>query len=200
MVIVGRYSHPGPTALQLDGFASGSPVSFDFTFDLTDSFNADKLFIPKIWAQQAVDALVNEYYSYAEGSDEAEMLRDSIVNYSMCYGIGSPFTSFADGGGGVSIGLEENDVEDTGVPVFPEPSLAGTPVVFDLTDLVRGGRVVIRIYDALGQLLYEMDITGEVGGQWVWDGRDGTGREVKGAPLYRIDDGQRVRAGRFTRL
>jgi Ca-activated chloride channel family protein len=202
MVIVGRYSVPGPTNLHLDGFASGSPVSFDFSFDLTDAFDEDKLFIPKIWAQKAVDALVNEYYSYAEGSEQAGTLRDSIVSYSMCYGIGSPFTSFADVGGGGVIGLEEeqDDQASKGVPVFPEPSLSDMPVVFDLGDVARDGRVVIRIYDALGQLLYEQDITAYCGGTWTWNGLDRAGQGVKGALVYRIDDGQRIRTGRITRL
>jgi Ca-activated chloride channel family protein len=204
MVIVGRYSEPGPTNLHLDGFASGSPVSFDFAFDLTAAFDQDKLFIPKIWAQKAVDALVNEYYGYAEGSDEAETLRDSIVSYSMCYGIGSPFTSFADvGGGGNLAGVEEEEQDEptnTGVPVFPEPSLSNAPVVFDLGALSHNGRVVIRIYDALGQLLYEQDITAYCGGTWTWNGVDRQGREMKGELLYRITDGQDVRSGRLTRL
>jgi Ca-activated chloride channel family protein len=203
MALVGRYSVAGPTNLHLDGFASGSPVSFDFTFDLTDTFNEDKLFIPKIWAQKAVDALVNEYYSYADGSDEAEMIRDSIVSFSMCYGIGSPFTSFTDvGGGGVTIGMEEeqDNGANNGVAVFPEPSLSEEDVVFDLSALVRNGPVFIRIYDALGQLLYEQDITAFCGGTWTWNGLNAAGRPTKGALVYRIDDGLGMRTGRMTRL
>ncbi|HNK69808.1 MAG TPA: VWA domain-containing protein, partial [Flavobacteriales bacterium] len=38
MVIVGRYAVPGPVNLHLSGFASGSPVSFDFQFDLTGTY------------------------------------------------------------------------------------------------------------------------------------------------------------------
>ncbi len=202
MAIVGRYAMPGPTNLHLDGFASGNPVSFDFSFDLTGSFNEDKLFIPKIWAQKAVDALVNEYYAYPEGSDEAEAIRDSIVSFSMCNSIGSPFTSFADVGGGGGVGLEEelDAAANAGVPVYPEPSLSGTPVTFDLSGVARNGRVIFRIYDALGQLLFEQDITSYCGGKWAWDGLDGAGQQVKGALLYRIDDGERIRSGRFTRL
>ncbi len=203
MALVGRYSVPGPTNLHLDGFASGSPVSFDFTFDLTDTFNEDKLFIPKIWAQKAVDALVNEYYSYADGSDEAEMIRDSIVSFSMCYGIGSPFTSFTDvGGGGGAIGMEEeqDNVENNGVAVFPEPSLSEEDVVFDLSALVRNGPVFIRIYDALGQLLYEQDVTAFCGATWTWNGLDSTGQATKGALVYRIDNGLVIRTGRLTRI
>lgn len=204
MVIVGRYEVPGPVNLHLDGFASGSPVAFDFELNLTDSFREDQLFIPKIWAQKAVDALVNEYYGYPTGSDEAEMIRDSIVSFSMCNGIGSPFTSFADAGGGNTVGWEEEEEEPTqagqGVLVYPEPSLSGMPVVFDLRNVARGRSVILRIYDPSGRLILEQSITDSAGGTWTWNGLDRDGREVKGLLLYRIDDGQGIQTGRLTRL
>ena len=94
MVIVGRYDTPGQANIHLDGFASGNTVAMDFPFTLSGTYDESKLFVTKVWAQKAVEALVNEYYSYDPGTDEAQTLRDSLVGYSMCYGIGSPFTSF----------------------------------------------------------------------------------------------------------
>lgn len=200
LIITGRYATPGPTVLHLQGTTPDGPVAFDYDIDLSSSFDTAKLFIPKIWAQYAVQALVNAYYGFDAGSPTAVMLRDSIVNYSMCYGIGSPFTSFAQGDGGTS-GLEETTgTVSGGVPLSPEPSMAGSPVVFNLGAISRGGPVVIRIYDATGKLVLEQDISAWAGGSWTWDGTDRNGRTCKGMLLYRIENGQQTWSGRLTRL
>lgn len=201
MVIVGRYAVPGLVNLHLSGFASGSPVSFDFQFDLTGTYDPARLFIPKIWAQKAVDALVNEYYGFEEGSASAEAIHDSIVSFSMCNSIGSPFTSFSGDPGGWTVGLEEEvDTQASGIPVFPEPSLAGSPVTFDLSGMRGGGTIVIQLFDATGRLVHEERLVWPTSGRWTWNGLDANGREVKGSLLYRITNDHEVRSGRFTRL
>ena len=202
MIIVGRYDVPGPVNLHLDGVAAGSPVAMDFAFDLTGAFDADRLFLPKIWAQKAVDELMNEYYGYAVGSPQANMIEDSVVNFSMCYGIGSPFTSFTDpGSGGGSIGLEE--IEENGADdplVYPDPSVSSTPVVFDLGAFDNGSKVTIRIFDILGHLVLESDLSAFSGRSWSWDGLDMQGRAVTGQLFFQLSDGILARTGRLTRL
>jgi Ca-activated chloride channel family protein len=198
MVITGRYALPGPTGLHLEGTDPGGPVSFDYTFDLSGSFDTSKLFIPKIWAQYAVQALVNEYYGYEENSPTAIMLQDSIVNFSMCYGIGSPFTSFDQGGGG-TVEVEEARAQGRSVPHYPEPSLVGSPVQFNLAALGGAGHVMIQIFDPAGRMMLERDISAWAGRTWIWDGKDAEGNALSGVLLYRIDDGQRMWSGRLTR-
>ncbi|MEO8590079.1 MAG: VWA domain-containing protein [Flavobacteriales bacterium] len=202
MVIVGRYDVAGPANLHLEGVASGQQVAFDYPIDLSGTFDEGKLFLPKIWAQQAIQELVNEYYTYDALSANAEMIRDSVVRYSMCYGIGSPFTSFTDpgSGGGGSIGLEEEEEALPGMLVFPDPSTATTPVTFDLASFNRGGRLTLRIFDALGHLVLEEDLSAYAGGTWIWQGADHNGDPVAGHLFFRISDEHTLKTGQLTRL
>ncbi|HMN05227.1 MAG TPA: VWA domain-containing protein [Flavobacteriales bacterium] len=206
LVITGRYAMPGPTNLQLTGTTPGGPVAFDLSFDLTGTFNEHRLFVQKIWAQQAIDGLVNEYYSHPEGSPMAEALHDSIVSFSMCYEVGSPFTRFADldDGGTTTVGIEDprapGGVDVPLITVYPEPSMSGSPVVFDLGGLDRSGPVLLRLLDASGRLILEVDVSRWIGGQWTWDGLDAQGHPVQGVLYYHIDDGKTVHTGRLTRL
>lgn len=202
MIIVGRYDVPGTVNLHLDGMSGGNPVSMDYSFDLSGSFDANKLFVPKIWAQKAVDELVNEFYGYAPGSAQAVLIEDSVVNFSMCYGIGSPFTSFVDGGGGGgTVGMEEEEGTN-GDPlfVFPEPSDSDAPVALDLSGYQKGTLLVLRIYDTLGHLVLELNLTAYAGGTWQWDGRDEGGQRLSGQFLIQLINGTNVRSGRITRL
>ena len=202
LAIVGRYDEPGPVNLHLEGSAAGQAVSFDFAIDLTSEYDEDRGFIPKVWAQKAINALLNEYYTLAPGSPQAQLLEDSVASYSMCYGISSPFTSFVDPGtGGWSIDIEELEASDNLVHlVYPEPSLAGSPVTFDLQRFARGSRVVLRILDAAGRLLLKKDMSAEVGGSWTWDGLDASGQSVKGQLIYQLESPNEVVTGRITRI
>lgn len=203
LAIVGRYDEPGPVNLHLEGSAGGQPVSFDYPIDLTAEFDEDRTFIPKVWAQKAIAALLNEYYTHPQGSPAAQLLQDSIASYSMCYGISSPFTSFVDpgNGGGWSIG-EEELVGAEPVPhlAYPDPSTADTPLTFDLSAFQRGQRLLIRILDLTGRLLLEKDLSALAGESWVWDGRDSQGSQVKGQLVYQVVSAGGMWAGRLTRL
>ncbi len=203
MVIVGRYDTPGPLNLHLDGMASGQAVSFDYPITFSNTFDPNTLFLPKIWAQYAVDDLMNEYYGYALGSAQANMIEDSVVSFSVCYGIGSPFTSFIDpgNGGGGAVGEEELETAGTDpVLVFPEPSLADQPVTIDLSDFASGTPLILRLYDGMGRIILEVDLRAYSGQRWVWDGLDTHGGSVKGIVFFTITDGVQSRTGRLTRL
>jgi hypothetical protein len=135
MAIVGRYDIPGTTQLHLAGFANGTPSLSIMRVDLSGAFDENKLFVTKVWAQKAVEALVNEFYSYDALSAEGELLHDSIVNFSMCWGleVHSPVSPMM-AGGTSTVGIEESpDKRPTSeVATYPQPSISGAPVVFDL--------------------------------------------------------------------
>lgn len=201
MILVGRYDVPGLVDLHLEGTAAGVPVSFDYPIDLSGTFDEGRTFIPKIWAQQAIGALLNEYYAYPFGSELALSLEDSISSYSMCYGISSPFTSFVDDGGGSIVGVEEMDRSNPLIALtYPEPSSVNGPVTFDLQQFAKGERLEIRITDMSGRLILVKYLTAEAGGQWVWDGLDTIGRPVTGQLVYHLITGNGSLVGRFTRI
>lgn len=203
LAIVGRYDEPGPVNLHLEGTANGQAVSFDYPITLTSEFDEDRTFIPKVWAQKAIAALLNEYYTYQTGTAPAQLLEDSIASYSMCYGITSPFTSFVDpgtGGGGV-VGEEELEaVEPTVNLAHPNPSAFGAPVSFDLSLFQRGQRLMVRIMDATGRLLLEQDISALAGTTWIWDGLDANGQPAGGQLVYQLITDTELLAGRLIRL
>ena len=204
MVLVGRYDEPGPVQLQLNGFAQGQPVVLDYTFDLTSEFDEERLFVTKVWAQKAIASLMNEYYSYALGSQEAIMIEDSVTSYSMCYGVGSPFTSFADPGegGGAIVEVEEEGSADSRntVVVFPDPFVAGSNITFDLSSFTAGEQLFIRIYDPQGRMIYEKDLAQFAGRTWLWDGSDMNGMAVSGQLFFTISGMHDVLSGRITRI
>ena len=203
MLIVGRYDVPGLVNLHLDGVASGQPVGLDYSVDLTNGFDPNRMFIPKIWAQYAVQDLMNEYYSYGATSPDASMLEDSVVSFSLCYEIGSPFTSFVDpgNGGGGLVEVEETQLfEVTGVTVFPEPSLVGEQVTIDLTSFSRGEPLIFRLFDGSGRLILEMDLRAYGGQYWTWDGRDASGEVVRCSLFFTISRDQEQVHGRITRM
>lgn len=202
LAIVGRYDEPGPVELHLAGTASGQPVVFNYVIDLTGTYEEDRSFVPKVWAQKAINSLLNEYYAAPVGSPLAQQLQDSIANYSMCYGISSPFTSFTDPGtGGTLVGEEELALDEPErALVFPEPSAMGTPVTFDLARFAPGAHVRLRIMDISGRLVMEKDLSGSAGTTWVWDGLDASGQPVRGQFLFQLISGDQLIVGRLTRL
>jgi Ca-activated chloride channel homolog len=203
MVLVGRYDEPGPVELQLTGFAQGQPVTLNYNFDLTEEFHQNKMFVTKVWAQKAIDALMNEYYSNPLGSPAAVMLEDSVTSFSMCYGVSSPFTSFTDpgNGGGVTVGLEE-EVAASARPlhVYPEPSMVGTSVTFDLSGFQERKGLMLRIMDLQGRVVLEVDLSKEAGDRWLWDGTMADGSVAAGQYLFTIGNGNTMRSGRITRV
>lgn len=203
MALVGRYDVPGPVNLHLAGTAAGQPVAFDYAIELTGSYDEDRSFIPKVWAQKAIDALTNEYYTYATGTPQAQLIADSIASYGICYGITSAFTSFVDhgnGGGGV-VGFEEMEKPDAPSHLaYPDPSAVGTTVSFDLTGFRHGAKLVIRITDLSGRLILEQDLSASAGTIWTWDGMDATGRSVVGQLVYQLVSDEGMTAGRLTRF
>lgn len=202
LAIVGRYDEPGPVALHLAGTAGGQPVAFDYVIDLTGTYAEDRSFVPKVWAQKAINSLLNEYYAAPSGSPLAELLQDSIASYSLCYDISSPFTSFSDPGtGGVLVGEEELTMDGPERALaFPEPSAVGAPVTFDLAAFAPGARLLLRILDVSGRLVLEQDLSGHAGRSWEWDGLDRSGRPVRGQLVYQLTADDRVLVGRLTRL
>lgn len=201
LAIVGRYDQAGPAHLQLSGVAGGVPVSLDYSFELTGTYAPERSFLPKVWAQKAIGALLNEYYSHPIGSATGLMLEDSITSYSMCYGISSPFTSFTDdSGGGVVTGEEEFTVERERPLTYPEPSLNTEAVTFDLSSFNGVRQLVLRLYDEQGRLVLERDLRSAAGGQWNWNGLDQRGVRLKGVLFYQLITEHGLTRGRMTRL
>ncbi len=89
LVAVGRYRHPGPAALTLQGSINGQRQTFTYP-DQTFSSSGSQDFIPRLWATRRIGYLLTQIRLHGENKE----LTDEIVKLSVRYGIITPYTSY----------------------------------------------------------------------------------------------------------
>jgi hypothetical protein len=89
LVLVGRYSGNGDSAVVIEGTANGTARRFaaDVRFPATDS---DHEFIPRLWATRRVGFLLEEIRLRGENAE----LRDEVTELARKYGIVTPYTAY----------------------------------------------------------------------------------------------------------
>ena len=94
LVIVGRYATPGDLHAELTGDLDGEPALYEFDGDLPEQ---DKVhsFVGRIWAVTMIDHLL----ARIEVEGELPELVDQVTDLGEAYGISTPYTPFAFGGG-----------------------------------------------------------------------------------------------------
>lgn len=205
MIFSGRYSTPGDAQITLSGTAFGKPVEYNYNLNLADSMVLSNQFLPKIWAKQKIEELLIQYYSLDQGSEEAALLKELIIEISMSYGVITEFTSFS---GGNPTGIEEeiNNRGDEIIPVgfkilgnYPNPFNPSTTISFSVgKDLYK--QVVIKIYNSLGQLVRILYISVNGRGQYEihWDGTLSNGAVApSGIYIYTVDFGEAILASKM---
>jgi Ca-activated chloride channel family protein len=88
MVVFGRFKGDGPRRVTLSGAANGTPVSR--TYDLAFSPDRRHDFVPRLWAIQKIDFLIDEI----RRRGTAKELVDHIVELAKQYAIVTTYTSF----------------------------------------------------------------------------------------------------------
>jgi Ca-activated chloride channel family protein len=102
LVLVGRYSGKGDSAVVLEGAVNGATRKF--TYELTfPGSEAEHEFIPRLWATRRVGYLLDEIRLHGENSE----LRDEVTELARKYGIVTPYTAY----------LIVEDEERRGVPL-----------------------------------------------------------------------------------
>ncbi|KAF0242766.1 MAG: hypothetical protein FD180_3751 [Planctomycetota bacterium] len=87
VVVTGRFKGNGPRRIQLIGFAGREQRSVSYTLEFaSDPRNA---FVPRLWAIQRIDFLLDEIRSRGESKELAE----EIVRLSKRYGVVTPYTA-----------------------------------------------------------------------------------------------------------
>jgi Ca-activated chloride channel family protein len=89
LVVVGRYSGHGSSAVMIEGKVNGQTRQFseDVKFPAESSEND---FIPKLWATRRVGYLLDEIRLHGENSE----LRDEVTELARKYGIVTPYTAY----------------------------------------------------------------------------------------------------------
>jgi Ca-activated chloride channel family protein len=89
LVLVGRYSGKGDSAVILEGNANGAKQKF--TYEVSFPRQADDHeFIPRLWATRRVGYLLDEIRLRGENAE----LRDEVTDLARKYGIVTPYTAY----------------------------------------------------------------------------------------------------------
>jgi Ca-activated chloride channel family protein len=177
LIIVGRYDSAQAVSLQLSGNAFNLPVSYTYNISLADSQVTNLQFLPKVWAKRKIDALTLDYYILPAGSPQRDSLQEAIEDLSVCYGLISPFTSFAvvDTGGINQTEIEEELEEKAkyAIEAYPNPFLTDITFRIEIPFNLHED-LVITIYDALGRKIQVITqyIPGAGEYEIHWDGLD----------------------------
>jgi Ca-activated chloride channel family protein len=102
IVLVGRYSGEGDSAVILEGTVNGATRKFTYEVSFPKR-SAEHEFIPRLWANRRVGYLLDEIRLHGENSE----LRDEVTDLARKYGIVTPYTAY----------LIVEDEDRRGVPV-----------------------------------------------------------------------------------
>lgn len=186
LIFTGRYDVPQDISLTLSGTAFNQQVEYNYDFNLSDQNNEGYAFLPKLWAKNKMESLLIDYYSFPEGSPEAEEILAIIEETSICYQVLSPFTSLGDGG---TLGIEEfMEDENNSLKFYPNPFTSETKAFVYLDE---ASTILINIYSIEGKLVKTISIDGVYGNNLIeWNGLD-NGNNIldSGVYIYTINIG-----------
>jgi len=102
LVLVGRYSGSGDSAVVLEGTVNGATRKFTYEVDFPRR-DEEHEFIPRLWATRRVGYLLDEIRLHGENAE----LKDEVTELARKYGIVTPYTAY----------LIVEDEDRRGVPV-----------------------------------------------------------------------------------
>jgi len=89
LVLVGRYSGSGDSAVTIKGTVNGKARKFTYEAKFGEN-SSDNEFIPRLWATRRVGYLLDEIRLHGENAE----LRDEVTDLARKYNIVTPFTAF----------------------------------------------------------------------------------------------------------
>ncbi|HEY5911887.1 MAG TPA: VIT domain-containing protein [Verrucomicrobiae bacterium] len=89
LVLVGRYSGQGDSAVIIEGSVNGSDKKYTYETGFPQQ-NEDNEFIPRLWATRRVGYLLDEIRLHGENSE----LKDEATELARKYGIVTPYTAY----------------------------------------------------------------------------------------------------------
>ncbi len=172
MLVVGRYNTPGTVNVTFNGQAFGSPVIYDYTMPLSGTDSVLMRFLPKLWAKQKAEHLLQQYYA-TNNTAVAEALKAQIQHLSICYGVITDLTSFEDPGS-TSIFETPSRRDPTNTlqltAISPNPARQSARIEFTLHEDFYG-TVQVEVYDIFGRLVasFSVPVNGSGTYDTVWN-------------------------------
>ena len=182
LVVVGRYPESGAVTVYLDGSAFGEPVQYVYDINLSDTLSSQLQFLPRLWAKRKMENMYQQFFIAGSGTPEAQIIEDSIVNTSLCFGVISPFTSFGDNSGGNnnSGGVNDSTIVEVdefvdhakSINIYPNPFLNTVSIEIELDEVENGTVYFLQIFNSQGQLIQVIPVQGQAGNsiRVNWDG------------------------------
>jgi Ca-activated chloride channel family protein len=174
-VELGLYNGSGSYPVTLSGDINGEPVDFAKTGSFPDTVGGYR-FVPRLWAKGKIDHLLDLIEIYGE-TDE---LVDQIIELSLTFQILTPYTAlYVD-----PTAIEEEPKVVPGefklFANYPNPFNPETTIRYNLPPDQTSYRVVIKIYNVLGELIITLRDEHQQPGmyQLTWDGRNAAGQAV----------------------
>ncbi|MGV3616961.1 MAG: VIT domain-containing protein [Fimbriimonas sp.] len=93
VVLMGRYSRPGPTQITVHG-TTGDGTPWSRVIDVNLSGAAEAPALPSLWARRRIDDLVREATYRTRSSEGAPSAEGPVTELALAYRIMSPYTSF----------------------------------------------------------------------------------------------------------
>jgi len=207
MLVCGRYPL-GTSSLNfsIEGNALGSITSYIFKSDLSTEAVSENVFLMKIWAKMKIEHLMALYDQMNPNSQEAQNLRQEIIDISVAYGVLCKFTSFSDPGVGIG---DDPEIPEPASPAliclkgnYPNPFNPNTTIRFELLQEAKED-VLLKIYNARGQLIKTIVLSAKKPGSYnvPWDGRDEMGNIVPaGLYFYCLSSAEERHSGKMVLL
>jgi Ca-activated chloride channel family protein len=208
LIVTGRYDTALAVTVTLSGEAFGIQQEYSYNVNLADTIITQNQFLTKLWAKQKMDYLYVLYFTFDEGSPEAEEIREEIISISTCYNVVSPFTSYTGGGGGGgTTEIEEEEfasMEESAKfsKAFPNPFANGTTFSLNVEESITG-TAILSIYDNTGKLLQviRIQVNGPGNYEITWNGMDAAGNPLKsGMYFYTITLGEKIYSGKIYKV
>ena len=160
--MTGRYENPGSSALSIGGISSKGPVAYDFVLDFRSETSGYK-FIESLWAKQMIEYLEWQIEIYGETPE----LKERLIEISLAYNIRCRYTAYVADYETIYppsfiVTADENLLPEYSHLVcnYPNPFNPSTTIVFYISpEQVNSQPKLIRIYNALGQLVFVIDLS-----------------------------------------
>ena len=194
--IAGRYANAAESGLAMAGLSVNGTASFDFRLDFSDQTSINK-FAERLWAKEKIDVLEREIEIYGETT----ALREQVTALSLKYNIRCRYTAYVADYSTEYTGVNDRLADMTQMPTsflmrnFPNPFNPSTTIQFFIADMDADAVKLIKIYNALGQLVAVIDVSHLGAGQHVvlFDGRDFYGRVLpSGQYFVRLEVGDQA--------
>ncbi len=187
---LGLYNGSGTYPVTLSGWVGADSLTYEKMSSFPDTLGGYR-FVPRLWARGKIDHLLDLIEIYGE-TDE---LVNQIIELSLTFQILTPYTALY---------VDPTDIEQKKSEVvpgqfklfsnYPNPFNPETTIRYSLPVDQSSYRVIIKIYDVLGQLVITLRDEQQRPGLYhlIWDGRNSTGQAAPSGVYFCV-----LEAGNF---